>query len=403
MQSFEIRTPRLTLRPFIESDWRLVHDYNADPQVVRYMRWGPNREADTIAFVSRAIANSTAAPRTEFDFAVVRSEDDALIGNCNLRLTGDAALEGTIGYLFHPDHWGNGFATETVEALLQHGFEHLGLHRIVANCHSENLASQRVLEKNGMRLEAHFRRQTFLRGGWVDMYLYAMLKEEWGSPQRRAVIFDMDGVLADTEPIYLNANLQVFERLGITVSQERYNEFIGVSAQRMWEELKREHHLPEPVEILVRREAEAGARSLIRSDLAPMPGVLALIEQLEAERVPMAVASSSSHRVIRIILSKIGLLAKFKAVVSGNDVRNGKPAPDIFLLAARRLGVSPAGCIVIEDSGHGVRGAKAAGMRCIGFIGAHDSRQDLSPADLIFRGFEEDAYARLAALSEEAQ
>lgn len=398
MPTLRLETPRLILRPLIQDDWTDVYAYDSQPEVVRYLSWGPNSPADTLAFVTRAAADNQLSARKMYKFAVLLSETNKLIGNCNLFMKGEDEKEASIEFLFHPQHWGNGFAAETVGALLRFGFEELGLHRMIANCHTEDVASQRVLEKNLMRQEGRFRKHLFARGTWVDIFLYALLKDEWLAPRSRAVIFDMDGVLVNTEPIYLSANRAVFKRLGISVSDEEYGRFIGVSAEHMWSELKRTHHLPEPVPVLVRREADACARSLMQTEIEPMPGVSVLIDKLEAERIPMAVASSSSHRVIQIILNRLGLLEKFVAVTSGDDVLNGKPAPDIFLLAASRLGIRPENCLVIEDSSHGVRGAKAAGMFAAGFIGEHDTNQDLSPADIIISGFRADAFERLTAL-----
>ncbi len=202
-----------------------------------------------------------------------------------------------------------------------------------------------------------------------------------------ALIFDMDGVLVDTEPIYFAANNHIFNQLGFSVNHAGYARFIGLDAHRMWSQLKAEQNLPQSVDALVKMEKAGMVSGLLAADLSPMAGLSDLLAELASRGVALALASSSSHRVIEIILRKLGFAHTFAAIASGEDVTHGKPAPDIFLLAAQRLGAAPATCTVIEDSANGVRGAKAAGMRCVGFRNPGSGAQDLSEADVIIDGF----------------
>jgi ribosomal-protein-alanine N-acetyltransferase len=175
----ELATERLVLRDFREDDWTSVHEYAADLEVVRYMPWGPNSEKETKAFIERALASQGEEPRTKFEFAVTLRETGRLIGGCGIRIMSSRDRAANMGYCLRRDTWGRGFAAEAAAAVVAFGFDVLNRHRIHATCDTENQASVRVLEKIGMRREAHFREDTRLRGRWRDSYLYAVLEQEW--------------------------------------------------------------------------------------------------------------------------------------------------------------------------------------------------------------------------------
>ena len=164
------------LRDFGQDDAAAVHDYASDPETVRYMSWGPNSETDTADFIQRTLASQQLEPRLLWGLAVVRRSDDQLIGGCSIRICGNEDAE--IGYTLARSIWGQGYGTETAQALVAVAFEQLGLHRIWATCSTENVASARVLEKAGMRREGHLRQHLRRQGGWTDSYLYAILKSE---------------------------------------------------------------------------------------------------------------------------------------------------------------------------------------------------------------------------------
>lgn len=173
------RTERLALRDFEEADWTSVHSYASDPQVVRYMDWGPNTDKESKNFVSRAIAFQKVQPRRNYTLAIVLKHKERLIGGCGIHVSGPDNREGWIGYCLHRDFWGKGYATETAKALLNFGFDQLDLHRIFATCDPANVKSERVLEKIGMKREGHLREHKWTKGEWRDSLLYAILEHEW--------------------------------------------------------------------------------------------------------------------------------------------------------------------------------------------------------------------------------
>jgi RimJ/RimL family protein N-acetyltransferase len=177
-----LRTDRLLLRDFVDHDWRAVHEYAADPEVVYFMAWGPNSEPNTRDF-DRSIAASRATPRTGFGLAVVEQDSSRLVGGAGIDVT-PAHAKGFLGYCFHRDVWGRGYATEASLALLRFGFEDLDLHRVWTTCDVDNHASARVLEKIGMQREGTLRHDARLRDGtWRDHFVYGILEGQWRSAQ----------------------------------------------------------------------------------------------------------------------------------------------------------------------------------------------------------------------------
>ena len=180
-----------------------------------------------------------------------------------------------------------------------------------------------------------------------------------------AVIFDLDGVLLDSEPIYLNATNTVLAREGRYLSPEENAAYIGWRYRDVLREIIPRLGLIHPPEYYVAETRQEVLRTL-SGPLEPPPGAVELIDRLEAAGVPIAVGSSSAHAWVEMILTNLGLRERFPIVVGGDDVAHGKPAPDIFLRCAELLGVEPSRCAVIEDSPHGVQAARAAGMTAIG-------------------------------------
>ena len=174
-----IRTERLALREYTSDDWATVLEYQSDP---RYLRFYARTERDQVAvryFVGRCVATQAGAPRDVFQLAITLPMDNGrLIGSCGVRVNDRARREGNIGYELNPRYWGNGYATEAARAMLSYGFEQLNLHRIWAQCNADNTASAHVLEKIGMRREAHFREHDYFKGRWWSSFIYAMLDQE---------------------------------------------------------------------------------------------------------------------------------------------------------------------------------------------------------------------------------
>jgi RimJ/RimL family protein N-acetyltransferase len=179
-----LETSRLLLREFEETDWQAVQRYAADPEVVRYMLWGPNTEEETLTFLARARAAQRSQPRLDFELAVILKGEQRLIGGCRLHLTNLLYREAALGYGLERAAWRQGYATEAALALLAFGFEQVSLHRIFAICDPANTGSARVLEKIGMHFEGHLREHLWAKGHWRDSLLYAILEQEWQAAKR---------------------------------------------------------------------------------------------------------------------------------------------------------------------------------------------------------------------------
>lgn len=179
---------------------------------------------------------------------------------------------------------------------------------------------------------------------------------------RTTVLFDMDGLMVDTEPLARAAWEQVVAPYGLTMSDDLYGRMLGrrtsESAQLVLEALV----LPLLRDELIERKTAIFLDSL--ADGVPaMPGLYALLDEVERRGLPWAVATSTPRPVAEIILGHLGVAGRAAALACGDEVAHGKPAPDIFLLAAARLGAAPAACLVLEDSANGCAAAIAAGMR----------------------------------------
>jgi RimJ/RimL family protein N-acetyltransferase len=174
----ELLTPRLILREFTEGDVPDVHAYASRMETVRYTDWGPNTEEQTREFMARKILRQREEPRWTWDLAAQCRANGRVIGTVGVTITRQSHREGELGYVFSPDYWGQGYATEATVALLRFGFGELKLHRIFATCDPRNRASSRVLEKAGMRYEGHLRDHLIQRGAWRDSLLYAILETD---------------------------------------------------------------------------------------------------------------------------------------------------------------------------------------------------------------------------------
>ena len=174
-----IHTSRLILRDFYPEDWLEVHRYAGDPEVVKFMNWGPNSEADTKAFIAQAIAQSLERPRRCYHLAVALKATGQVIGGATLRMLDLEPDAGELGYTLHPQAWGQGFATELARALIEYGFTELQLRRIWATCRPDNIASFKVLRKLGLHFEEYLQHEKIIRGHWVDSLLCGLSQEAW--------------------------------------------------------------------------------------------------------------------------------------------------------------------------------------------------------------------------------
>lgn len=203
-----------------------------------------------------------------------------------------------------------------------------------------------------------------------------------------AVLFDMDGVLVDSEPIHKEADVAVFRTVGLEVPVEVLQEYAGTGADVFFSAVLRRFGVAGDVATL-RAEKNRFLAELLRENAPAVPGALDLLSRVEGLGWKKAVASSSDEAIVGLVLERMGIAGRFEAVVTGDRVSRGKPAPDVFLAAAQALAVAPGRCVVVEDAGSGVAAALAAGMRCIGFQNPLSGNQDLSRAHRIVKSLDE--------------
>jgi RimJ/RimL family protein N-acetyltransferase len=190
VRPFELRGPietsRLRLRPFVTGDFDALYSYQSRDDVTRYLLWG-SRNRDEVRKALELKVAATAI-RAEGDFLAVAAESaetGEIVGDAVLGLVSAENLHGEIGYIVHPDHHGQGYATEMARPLLRIAFDDLGLHRVTGSLDARNGASARVLEKLGMRREAHLVENDFVKDEWQSELIYAILDREWRAAGER--------------------------------------------------------------------------------------------------------------------------------------------------------------------------------------------------------------------------
>jgi len=198
----------------------------------------------------------------------------------------------------------------------------------------------------------------------------------------RAVIFDMDGVLTDSEPLINAAAIAMFKEKGLRVLPEDFLPFVGAGEDRYIGGVAEKHNFPLHLPSAKARTYEIYL-DLVPAQLEPFPGAQDIVRSCRKAGLRVAVASSADRIKVEANLRKIGLPAdSWDTVVTGEDVKSKKPAPDIFLSAAAKLGLTPGQCVVVEDAVNGVQAAKAAGMRCVAVAQSFPAGR-LGQADLV--------------------
>jgi RimJ/RimL family protein N-acetyltransferase len=178
--------PRLTLRAYRLDDLGPLSDMNARPDVARYLYTDVLSAEESRALLERKMSETTFGAQDEkLSLAVARNEDDAFVGGVILRMVDEANRGAELGFIFHPDYHGHGYAGEAARALLDLAFGPLGLHRVIGQCDARNEASARLMKRLGMRQEAHFVSNEFVKGEWCDELDFAVLEDEW--PAARAL------------------------------------------------------------------------------------------------------------------------------------------------------------------------------------------------------------------------
>ncbi|MFC1723647.1 HAD family hydrolase [Nanoarchaeota archaeon] len=179
----------------------------------------------------------------------------------------------------------------------------------------------------------------------------------------KSIIFDMDGVLADTEDMHHMIEAEMLKSYGVDIDTKQLVEYAGIDEREFWRILSERFNFEYDLPIIMEKKRAIFDRNV--ESIPIFPGVVALLDSLKLRDTPFCIASSSEPEMIKRILNKSDLSRYFDITVSGMEVPNGKPAPDVFLKAASILRADPAECLVFEDSANGIRAAKAAGMRCI--------------------------------------
>ena len=214
----------------------------------------------------------------------------------------------------------------------------------------------------------------------------------------KAVIFDMDGVIIDSEPLHFDVCIEVLKKIGLSGEKEYFNKFVGVTNPTMWKTVKEEMGIENSIEELINIQVSLTVELFKNSPIGAIDGIIDLMKQLKKKKIPCAIGSSSPQIFIDAVVEKLEIKDYLKFALSGETLPKSKPDPMIFLKVAENLGVESKDCLVIEDSKHGVQAAKSAGMKCIGFINPNSGNQDLSKADYLTNDISSLNFEKLVSL-----
>ena len=203
------------------------------------------------------------------------------------------------------------------------------------------------------------------------------------------IIFDMDGVLLDSEPMHQEIIYEVFQLKGIPFDKAYIQTLTGMSAFPMWEKVKHDAQRSESVEELIKFHRDYFFKRLPEVKVPLVPHVKDVLEKFKNEGKHLSLASSSGRKLIDIFTQQTNIAHYFEVIMSGDDVQYSKPNPEIFLKVAQWYGLPATQFTVIEDSTNGVKAAKSAGMQCVGFQNPLSGGQDLSQADLLIHSMQE--------------
>jgi len=201
----------------------------------------------------------------------------------------------------------------------------------------------------------------------------------------RAVVFDMDGLMFNTEDVYYDVGVELMHRRGRQYTRELSDAVMGRPPRFCFETMIRWHALDDRWEAMA-AESEEIFIGLLDDRIEPMPGLLELLDALEAAEIPKAICTSSTRRLLGAILSRFQMEPRFQFTLTAEDIRHGKPHPEIYLEAAARFGLAPEQMLVLEDSQTGCRSAAAAGAIAVAVPGEHSKGQDFSAASLVLEG-----------------
>ena len=211
--------------------------------------------------------------------------------------------------------------------------------------------------------------------------------------EEKAFIFDMDGVIIDSENLHSVTKVQAIRSFGVEVSEADLNlqSYVGRSAKSFFSDVLAKYpELGDDWEVLAKKKHELYQKILREDpDLKPIDGIPELLARLKEKGYKIGLGSSSIMANVQLVLNRFGIIDYFDAIATGSEVEHAKPAPDVYLLAASRLGVAPENCTVVEDAAAGIAAAKAAGMRSIAVRNPNSGTQDFSQADVVIDRYDE--------------
>lgn len=216
-------------------------------------------------------------------------------------------------------------------------------------------------------------------------------------PVPKAVVFDMDGLMFNTEDIYFAVGQELLRRRGKEFTRELSDAMMGRPPKASFEVMIQWHDLKDTWQELA-AESEDLFIQAIPGRIAPMPGLMPLLGALEAAGIPKAIATSSSRRTLQAVLAPFDLEPRFAFTLTAEDVTHGKPNPEIYLQAGARFGLPPGEMLVLEDSEAGCQAASAAGAITVAVPGAHSARHDFSSASVVLSSLEDAILYRILRL-----
>lgn len=205
----------------------------------------------------------------------------------------------------------------------------------------------------------------------------------------KALVFDLDGVIIDSESINTELTLQVLRDVGAQSDTDEISQFVGVQNEKMWTILIDRHQIKESVEQLMEKQRVYILERFLNGELEPIAGVIELLEEARSKNLKIALATSAPRVYAEYILKKIKAAEYFEVLVTSDEIAKSKPDPEVYITAAKALGLKPEECIAIEDSTAGIQAAKSAGMTCIGFKNPNSGNQDTTKADNVVTSIRE--------------
>jgi len=199
------------------------------------------------------------------------------------------------------------------------------------------------------------------------------------------VIFDMDGVLLDSEPLHDRTNLAILRSFGVDADASITNPYVGRTSDALWTAMRERFSLPATVSELIDLQWANNILSLPASGIGPSAGLNVLLTYIREKHLRACIASSSRGTFVDAVIDHLQIRSYMESYACGDEVSRGKPDPEIFLLAARKMHADPSSCMVIEDSTAGVKAGRAAGMFTVGYVNPTSLGQDVGAADAIVR------------------